>query len=61
MSDEMSFSLDWLAEASGKKPQLSTCPDGHLVVNENTHWKPERFNETGRSLVCQVVEHEEAS
>lgn len=61
MPDEIAFSLDWLAEAAGRRPQLTTCPDGHLVVRENTHWAPARFSDDGRSLVCRVAEHEEAA
>jgi hypothetical protein len=59
--DEMAFSLDWLNEALGRLPQLTVCPDGHLVVRHNTHWQPVGFAPDGRALTCRVVEHEEAT
>lgn len=56
-SDEMPFSLDWLVGAVEKKPAVSYCELGHLVVNDNTHWSPVRFAETGRALWCRIAEH----
>ena len=54
MADEpMSFSLAWLAEAAGKKPQLTVCANGHMVVRGNTHWAPAAFDENLRALICR--------
>ncbi|GAA0494891.1 hypothetical protein Ade02nite_19540 [Paractinoplanes deccanensis] len=56
--DTMTFTLDWLAEAAGRKPQLTACPDGHLVVRSNTHWTPVAFSNDLRSLICRPVTHD---
>lgn len=57
--DRLAFSLDLLAHADRSPRPLSFCPDGHLVVNGNTHWQPERFDTTGRALVCRIAVHED--
>lgn len=56
-ADPLAFSLAWLAEAMGTKPQLSVCAAGHLVVRERTCWSPVRFSDDGRALYCEPVAH----
>ncbi len=55
---EMPFSLDWLAGAAEKVPALSVCPDGHMVVNGNTHWSPTRISDDLRAIWFRMVTHE---
>jgi hypothetical protein len=58
---EVPFSLDWLLGAKDKpKEILSVCRQGHLVVNENTHWAPARFSTDRRALWCRMAIDEEA-
>jgi hypothetical protein len=53
--------LDWLLGAKDKpKEILSVCRQGHLVVNENTHWAPARFSTDRRALWCRMAIDEEA-
>lgn len=56
MVDPLSFSLDWLAESARTERPLTVCPDGHMVVRHNTHWKPLRFSGDLKSLWCEPVD-----
>lgn len=54
---EMPFSLDWLAGAAEKKQALAACPEGHLVVNGNSHWVPVRLSDDLRALWFRLTDH----
>lgn len=55
--EPLAFTLEWLAEAGHDKPQLTVCPDGHLLVRERTCWSPARFSADLRALYCVPVDH----
>lgn len=56
-AEEMPFSLDWLAGV-GERPQaLAVCPEGHLVVNANSHWQPVRLSDDLRALWFRLTDH----
>lgn len=48
------FSLDWLAAALGREPQLTICDRGHLRIRGNTCWTPVKF--AGQALVCRIAD-----
>jgi hypothetical protein len=56
MADErLAFSLALLADAEHAPRPLSGCSRGHLVVNGNTHWRPDAFDERLKTLTCELV------
>jgi hypothetical protein len=55
---ELPFKLDWLAAAGARKQAVSTCPDGHLLINGRTCWSPDRFSADLGALYCRMVEHD---
>ena len=54
---EMPFSLDWLAGAAQRTQALAACPEGHLVVNGNSHWAPVRLSDDLRALWFRLTDH----
>lgn len=43
--------------AATQRDPLTVCPNGHLVINGNKHWKPEALDHSLARLICVLVDH----
>ncbi|WP_433731038.1 hypothetical protein ACQP2Y_21660 [Actinoplanes sp. CA-051413] len=57
LQHELPFKLEWLAAAGAKKPDVSVCPNGHLLITGRTCWSPLGFSDDLGALHCRMVEH----
>lgn len=58
--DELPFRIDWLAAAAEKKPAVTACNLGHLLINGRTCWQPNRVSADLQAIWFRWVEHENA-
>ncbi len=56
MTERLAFSLLTLADAANAPRPITGCDNGHLVVNNNSHWQPEAFSVDLKTVTCRLVE-----